>query len=92
MVILDVQMPDLDGWQVLEAIRSDDSLDGIPVMLCTVRASPEDLHRGWLAGCDAYVSKPFDLASVSRDVTALAEQEAASLAETRSARRAQLPT
>ena len=70
--MLDVQMPDLDGWQVLEAIRRDDSLRDTAVMLCTVRASAEDLHRGWVAGCDAYQPKPFDIAAVSAQVAALA--------------------
>lgn len=92
VVILDVQMPDLDGWQVLEAIRRAGDLDGIPVVLCTVRASPEDLHRGWLAGCDAYLSKPFDLATVSREVTELAAAGAQDLARHRAARRSQLPS
>lgn len=79
IVILDVQMPDLDGWEVLERIRAQPELDGIPVMLCTVRASAADLTRGWLAGCDAYVPKPFDLPALAAQVVHLANVPLAEL-------------
>jgi CheY-like chemotaxis protein len=72
VVVLDVQMPDLDGWQVLRLIRSDEQLRDTPVMLCTVRASAADLARGWVAGCDAYQPKPFDIAAVSAELDLLA--------------------
>jgi CheY-like chemotaxis protein len=72
VVILDVQMPDLDGWQVLAMIREDPDLRDLPVILCTVRAAGADLTRGWLAGCDAYLPKPFDIADMASEVAALA--------------------
>ncbi len=72
VVILDVQMPDLDGWQVLATIREDATLRDLPVILCTVRAGAADLTRGWLAGCDAYLPKPFDIAHMSTEVATLA--------------------
>ena len=72
VVILDVQMPDLDGWQVLGEIRADAALRGTPVILCTVKASAIDLNRGWEAGCDAYLTKPFDIADMSSEVAILA--------------------
>lgn len=72
VVVLDVQMPDLDGWQVLEAIRTDPGLRDLPVVMCTVRASAADLDRGWRIGCDAYLPKPFDISTVGALVTDLA--------------------
>ena len=72
MVILDVQMPDLDGWQVLGEIRADEALRDLAVILCTVKASPSDLTRGWEAGCDAYITKPFDIGEMSVEVACLA--------------------
>jgi two-component system response regulator MprA len=72
VVVLDVQMPDMDGWQVLEAIRSDHDVADCAVMLCTVKAGAGDLARGWELGCDAYEAKPFDLGAISTHVAELA--------------------
>ncbi len=72
-VVLDVQMPVMDGWQTLAAIRSDPRLCDVPVILCTVKAGPTDTERAWRAGCDGYLSKPFPLARLVEEVeTALA--------------------
>ncbi len=79
VVVLDVQMPDLDGWQVLEAIRTDPDLCDLPVVMCTVRASPADLDRGWQTGCDAYLPKPFDITTIGALVTDLASTPTAEL-------------
>jgi DNA-binding response OmpR family regulator len=56
LVILDVSMPELDGWQMLERIRE---LSAVPVMMLT--AQDQELHkvRGLRAGADDYMSKPF---------------------------------
>jgi CheY-like chemotaxis protein len=60
-VVLDVQMPRLDGWATLEAIRIDPLTRDIPVVLCTVQGDRLDVERGWALGCDAYLTKPFDV-------------------------------
>jgi CheY-like chemotaxis protein len=88
VVILDVQMPDLDGWQVLGEIRRDESLRDLAVILCTVKASPDDLERGWRTGCDAYLTKPFDIAAISNEVTSLASLSPDERRARRTARRA----
>jgi DNA-binding response OmpR family regulator len=56
LVILDVQMPGLDGWGVLERIRE---LSDVPVIMLTARAEELDKVRGLRAGADDYVTKPF---------------------------------
>ena len=68
LVLLDVQMPTFDGWAMLRELRSDPSLGYVPVVLCTVRGTAEDFLRGWEAGCDGYVSKPFDPEDLRREV------------------------
>jgi DNA-binding response OmpR family regulator len=56
LVVLDVAMPDLDGWQTLERIRD---LSDVPVLMLTARATELDKVRGLKAGADDYVTKPF---------------------------------
>ncbi len=57
LVVLDVTMPDLDGWEVLDRIRD---LSEVPVLMLTARDSETDRVRGLRAGADDYVAKPFD--------------------------------
>jgi DNA-binding response OmpR family regulator len=57
LVILDVTMPELDGWEILERIRD---LSEVPVLMLTARDSESDRVRGLRSGADDYVTKPFD--------------------------------
>lgn len=73
LVLLDVQMPVMDGWETLAMIRGNPETANVPVVFCTVRGMPEDLMRGWELGCDGYIRKPYDLdqlVNVMRSVAA----------------------
>ena len=61
IVLLDVQMPDLDGWETLSRLRADPRTAELPIVLCTVKGLPEDTLKGWSLGCDGYLGKPFDI-------------------------------
>lgn len=61
LVLLDVQMPEMDGWDTLAALRRDPRGADVPIILCTVKSHPDDLRRGWRAGCDGFLVKPFDI-------------------------------
>lgn len=67
-VLLDIQMPDLDGWQVLRLIRADPRLVEIPVLLCTVVAGRAAHERGYALGADGFITKPFDIATMLAEV------------------------
>jgi DNA-binding response OmpR family regulator len=56
LVLLDVSMPELDGWQTLERIRD---ISDVPVLMLTARAAELEKVRGLKAGADDYVTKPF---------------------------------
>ena len=56
LVVLDVQMPGLDGWQTLERIRE---LSDVPIVMLTAKATELEKTRGLRAGADDYVTKPF---------------------------------
>jgi DNA-binding response OmpR family regulator len=68
LVVLDVTMPDLDGWQTLERIRD---LSDVPVLMLTARATELDKVRGLKAGADDYVTKPFGRQELLARVEAL---------------------
>ena len=58
LMILDLKMPRIDGLQVLEAIKSDDSFRSIPVVILTSSREESDLVRSYDLGVNAYVVKP----------------------------------
>jgi DNA-binding response OmpR family regulator len=64
LVLLDVQMPEMDGWVTLEEIRSHHGPWWPRVVMCTVKAHPKDVLRGWTLGCDAYLRKPFEIGAL----------------------------
>lgn len=59
LAVLDVMMPRLTGYEVTERLRRDETTSGIPVILLTARAQEADVTRGFEAGADDYVKKPF---------------------------------
>ena len=73
VVVLDVQMPDLDGWEVLDQVRATDAFSSTSVVLCTVRAGAADRDRGERLGADAYITKPFDVEGLVGTVARLIE-------------------
>jgi CheY-like chemotaxis protein len=59
VMILDVMMPDMSGFEVCAALKQDALLRSIFVVLLSARGQPDDLEQGRRAGADAYVLKPF---------------------------------
>jgi CheY-like chemotaxis protein len=59
-VVLDIQMPDRDGWSVLRTLRAEARTRDVPVLMCSVKAGAEDLRLAAELGA-AYISKPFDV-------------------------------
>ncbi|WP_395455787.1 response regulator [Azospirillum melinis] len=57
LIISDVEMPRMDGFALLQAVKADKRLEEIPVILVTSRASDEDRERGLRLGADAYIVK-----------------------------------
>lgn len=59
LAVLDVMMPKLTGYDVVRAMRDEDGTRDIPVILLTARVQDADVSRGFEAGADDYVRKPF---------------------------------
>src|SRR5580704_17329483 len=60
VVVLDVMLPGIDGFAVMSAMRQAGQF--VPTLMLTARGQPEDVLRGFAAGADDYLTKPFDLA------------------------------
>lgn len=60
LVLLDVMMPELDGWAVCAQMKEDPALAEVPIIFLSARAQDTDVERGTGLGADAYITKPFD--------------------------------
>jgi len=60
LVITDIMMPQVDGYQFLKQLREEPQFKSLPVVFLTARGMTSDRIQGYNAGCDAYLSKPFD--------------------------------
>ena len=70
-VVLDLMLPDVDGYQVLKTLREDEDTRDIPVLLLTARKEEEERIRGFEHGADDYVTKPFSARELVLRVQAL---------------------
>lgn len=70
LVLLDVMLPDMDGFAAMERLRAKPGAEDVPVIFVTARTSAEDRLRGFGAGGVDYVAKPFDAAEVRARVRA----------------------
>jgi two-component system, cell cycle response regulator DivK len=61
LVLMDIQLPDLDGAAALQRLRADERTAGIPVLALTAQAMQGDRERFLAAGFDGYLSKPIDV-------------------------------
>jgi len=59
LLILDLMLPDVDGYEVLRRIRADETYKGLPVLILSARADPDAISKGLEAGADGYLTKPY---------------------------------
>jgi DNA-binding response OmpR family regulator len=60
-VLLDVVLPDIDGFEVLAKMRQHDLVKNVPVIMATAKATREAVLTGLQRGADGYVTKPYDM-------------------------------
>lgn len=77
LVISDIMMPQVDGYQFLKQVREDPRYKALPVVFLTAKGMTGDRIQGYQAGCDAYLSKPFDPDELVAIVTNLLARRAA---------------
>ena len=60
MIVLDVMMPRMDGFEALKHLQADPETRDIPVIMLTAKAQDADIFRGWSSGVSSYLTKPFN--------------------------------
>jgi len=64
LILMDLSMPEMDGWEAARRIRQDPHTASIPMIAVTAHALPGDRQRALEAGCSDYVTKPINLAAL----------------------------
>ena len=71
LIILDVGLPWINGFELAEMMKANDDLKDIPLVFLSARTSDADVKRGFDVGADDYIKKPFDIEKVKRTVNTL---------------------
>ena len=59
LILLDIMMPRIDGYEVARTLRADPQFARMPIIMLSAKAQEEDIQRGMEVGVDAYITKPF---------------------------------
>jgi len=73
LILLDLRLPRVDGFDVLARIKSDAELRRIPIVVLSTTDRPQDINRCYASGANAFVTKPVDFGEFSRKVVDLCE-------------------
>jgi CheY-like chemotaxis protein len=71
LVLMDLSLPEIDGWEATRRIKADPSTSGIPIIALTAHAMVGDRERALEAGCDDFDTKPVDLQRLLEKMEAL---------------------
>lgn len=77
LILLDVLMPLVDGFEALRLLRGHGPTEKTPVVILSVRDSEEDIAKGWELGADFYLTKPFEIRELLSVVRSLLAKEPA---------------
>jgi two-component system chemotaxis response regulator CheY len=67
-IVSDINMPNMNGFELLKSVRSDDSLKGIPFLMVTAEAKKDDIVQAAQGGASGYIVKPFTKATLEEKV------------------------
>jgi CheY-like chemotaxis protein len=74
LVLMDMSLPDVDGWETTRRMRADAALSEIPIIALTAHAMEGDREKALAAGCDDYDTKPVNLEQLIGKITALLDR------------------
>lgn len=73
LVLLDVMLPEVSGYQIVQDLRADPSLRDVRVLMMTARGSVMERRKGLALGADGFIAKPFDLADLRAEMARVLE-------------------
>ena len=68
LILLDIYLPKMDGYEVAKRLKGDTNLRGIPVIALTAHAMKGNREQALAAGCDGYISKPIDIRELPKQI------------------------
>ena len=71
LILMDLNLPDVDGWEATRQIKSDPGLADIPIIALTAHSTAEDVRKALSAGCDHYETKPVVYPRLMRKIRAI---------------------
>lgn len=74
LVLLDVMLPDVSGYQIVQDVRADPDLADVRVLMMTARGSVVERRKGLALGADGFIAKPFELAELRAEMTRLLQR------------------
>jgi len=75
MILLDIRMPEENGWEICKKIKRAEETKDIPVAMFTVRSSKDDIKKSRECGADTHISKPFNMDELQATVKKLLEKD-----------------
>ena len=70
LILMDMNMPGIDGWEATRQLKADAKLKAIPVLALSANALPDDARRATDAGCAGYLTKPVEIEALVKEVEA----------------------
>ncbi len=77
LVLLDIMMPEMDGFEVVESLRAQEATSRVPIILLTARGQDTDVLKGYHLGVSSYLTKPFNLDELVETIREVLEADAA---------------
>lgn len=75
VILLDIMMPNLDGYSTLEIIREDERLKNTKVIFLSAKNNPKDIEKGLEMGADAYITKPYSIKRLMQQIDEMSNEQ-----------------